>query len=89
MSNTSNAVEAGRGTSPDIADDDEPIDIPKARELVPWWPYGTDGTYRLIRQGTLGAIKIGPRRRFVTRRLLRECLARHTVAGGAQNGGAR
>lgn len=61
--------------------DDDPIDIPAVRDAAPWWPYGVDGTYRLVRRGELGAIAIG-RRRYVTRRLLRECLARHTIAPG-------
>lgn len=59
--------------------DDDPIDIRGVRALVPWWPYNPDGTYRLVRSGDLGAIAIG-RRRYVTLRLLRECLSRHTVS---------
>lgn len=61
--------------------DDDPIDIPAVREAAPWWPYGVDGTYRLVRRGDLAAIAIG-RRRYVTRRLLRECLVRHTTSPG-------
>ena len=56
----------------------DPIEISSVRKAAQWWPYGTDGTYRLVRLGQLGAIVIG-RRRYVTLALLRECLARHTV----------
>lgn len=57
---------------------DDPIEIRSVRVHAPWWPYGVDGTYRLVRRGELRAIAIG-RRRYVTLALLRECLARHTV----------
>lgn len=77
--NTDNAT-----TTAADADEDAPIDIRKVREREPWWPFSADTTYRLVRKGTLGAIAIG-RRRMVTRRLLRECLARcTTVSAGDQ-----
>jgi hypothetical protein len=73
-------------TKPDphgsVEHDDDPIEIASVREAAPWWPYGSDGTYRLVRRGDLRAIAIG-RRRYVTLALLRECLARHTLAIGA------
>lgn len=56
----------------------DPIEIRAVRVRAPWWPYGIDSTYRLVRRGELRAIAIG-RRRYVTLALLRECLARHTV----------
>lgn len=65
-------------TSEPTFGDDDPIEIRSVHEAAPWWPYGVDGTYRLVRRGDLRAIAIG-RRRFVTLALLRECLARHTA----------
>ncbi len=65
-----------------VVGDDDPIEIPLVRAAAPWWPYGTDGTYRLVRRGELRAIAIG-RRRYVTLSLLRECLARHITSGVA------
>jgi len=73
---------ARAATSEPAAGDDDPIEIPAVHEAAPWWPYGIDGTYRLVRRGDLRAIAIG-RRRFVTRALLRECLTRHTVSVSA------
>lgn len=70
MTNTIDATTAN--------DDDQPLDIRALAEAAPWWPFGPDATYRLVRKQSLSAIAIG-RRRFVTRRLLRECLSRHTV----------
>ncbi len=61
----------------------DPIAINDVRANAPWWPYGTDGTYRLVRLGELRAIALG-RRRYVTLALLRECLTRHTVADGSK-----
>lgn len=58
--------------------DTDPIAIADVRDAAPWWPYGVEGTRRLIRRGSLGAIAIG-RRRFVTVRLLRDFLERHTI----------
>lgn len=57
----------------------DPIAITDIRASAPWWPYGVDGTYRLVRRGELRAVAVG-RRRFVTIALLRDFVARHTVA---------
>ncbi len=57
----------------------DPIAINNIRQRAPWWPYGVDGTYRLVRRGDLRAVAVG-RRRFVTIALLRDFVARHTVA---------
>ena len=57
----------------------ELIDVATLRNAVPWWPYSTHGTYRLIRARKLGAVAVG-RRRFVTRDLLSAFIAKHTVA---------
>jgi len=75
-------IEAKHGAAARAVDENDPIEIRNVRHTVPWWPYGIDGTYRLVRHGELRAIAIG-RRRYVTVALLRECLARHTVAGAA------
>jgi len=64
-------------------DSNELIDVATLRAAVPWWPYSTHGTYRLIRAGKLGAVVIG-RRRFVTRALLAQAIATHTVLAQVQ-----
>lgn len=62
-----------------IANDaNELIDVATLRNVIPWWPYSTHGTYRLIRARKLGAVAIG-RRRYVTRALLQQCIAAHTT----------
>lgn len=68
--------------TPRIVEDHDPIEIRTVRDAAPWWPYGVDWTYRLVRRGELRAIAIG-RRRYVTLALLRECLARHVVGATA------
>lgn len=45
---------------------------------VPSWPYAPWSTGRLIRLKQLGHVRVG-RRVFVTRELLNEFIARHTV----------
>jgi hypothetical protein len=60
----------------------DPIGIADVHQAAPWWPYGIDGTYRLVRAGALRAIAIG-RRRYVTLALLRECLSKHTTGATA------
>ena len=60
----------------------DPIDIRSINRAAPWWPFGTDSTYRLVRRGELGAIAVG-RRRYVTLSLLREFIARHTLGATA------
>lgn len=63
-------------------DSNELIDVANLRNVVPWWPYSTHGTYRLIRAKKLGAVVIG-RRRYVTRALLQQAIATHTVLAQA------
>lgn len=58
-------------------DPNELIAIADVRAAVHWWPYSSHGTYRLIRQGRLGCVKIGGKR-YLTPALLAECVARHT-----------
>ena len=41
------------------------------------WPYKPDGTYRLIKFGRLGRVRVG-RNVYVTRELLEEFVQRHT-----------
>lgn len=43
----------------------------------PWWPYSSDGTYRLIRLGQLRSVSVG-RRRYVNESLLRAFIEAHT-----------
>ena len=43
------------------------------------WPYAADGTYRLIRLGKLGRVQVG-RHYYVTRELLEDFIAKHTVS---------
>ena len=65
-----------------VVGEHDPLEIAAVREAAPWWPYGIDGTYRLVRAGALRAIAIG-RRRYVTLALLRECLSKHTTGASA------
>ena len=44
----------------------------------PWWPFSQWQTAKLIRDGTLGCVRVG-RRVFVTEALLRDFVERHTV----------
>lgn len=82
--NADRVVEGGLKESPRIVGDDDPISPIELEEteVAPFWPFGAEGTRRLIRRGHLSAITIG-RRRFVTLRTLRECLARHTTTATA------
>lgn len=71
-------TEAVRDAQPASDDRDALIEVAQLRATVPWWPYSTHGTYRLMRSGKLGHVAIGGRR-YLTRRLLADCIARHTV----------
>lgn len=54
------------------------VPIAKLRDAFPWWPYAPDGTYRLIRLGRLGAVRVG-RNVFLDEALLKAFIAKHTV----------
>lgn len=51
---------------------------------VSWWPYSTDATYRLIRDGKLKTVAVG-RRRWLTSALIEEFVSAHVAnVGGAK-----
>lgn len=54
------------------------VRIPETQAKFPWWPYKPDGTYRLIKLGKLGSVRVG-RNVFVTEQLLRAFVDSHTV----------
>jgi excisionase family DNA binding protein len=56
----------------------ELITVAKLRDTIPWWPYSTDGTYRMIRIGRLPHVKVG-RNVFLTRELVEKFIAEHAV----------
>ena len=58
------------------------IPLDQLPTAVPHWPWSPWATGRLIRDGRLGAVKVG-RRVFVTTELLDAFVASHTVNGGA------
>lgn len=53
------------------------VPIAKVRNQFPWWPYAPDGTYRLIRLGRLGSVRVG-RNVYVNEELLQAFIAKHT-----------
>ena len=46
------------------------------------WPYSPWQTARLIREGKLGAVRVGKRRVFTTEALIQEFIERHTTTPG-------
>ncbi len=54
------------------------VPVSELKIKFPWWPYNPDGTYRLIRLGRLGAVKIG-RNVYCNEQLLQAFIAKHTV----------
>lgn len=61
-----------------MSDDDVPFKIDDVKANANWWPSGPDRVRKMIKNETCGVIRIG-RCQFVTRRLLRDALARLTT----------
>ena len=57
------------------------LPLDKIQAEVSWWPYSEWQTARLIRDGKLGAVRVG-RRVFLTPGLIDEFIARHTAPAG-------
>ena len=54
------------------------VPVKDVNAKFPWWPYGYDGTLRLIKLKRLGCVR-ADRRIFVHEGLLQEFIDRHTV----------
>lgn len=67
-------------TRADLATEEEQVTqliaVKNIRTAVPTWPYSEHGTWRLIRLGRLGCVRVG-RNRFVTAKLLEDFIAKH------------
>lgn len=54
------------------------VPVKEVNAKFPWWPYGYDGTLRLIKLKRLGCVR-ADRRIFVHEGLLQAFIAKHTV----------
>jgi hypothetical protein len=54
------------------------VPIKEVNAKFPWWPYGYDGTLRLIKLKRLGCVR-ADRRIFVHEQLLQAFIDKHTV----------